>query len=110
MLDDWLFPRFEFDRCIVVLGGASVEPLREENDWLRLCAGVPGFPGGEVTPIDLGLAPDTAGDGEGDIDSRLKGLLRHLGPLVAVVDMTRKPFAQDRVAVRKCCEIPYKDR
>lgn len=47
--------------------------------------------------IDLGLVPDTAGDGEGDCDSRLKGLLRHLGPLVAVVDMARRRFAQERV-------------
>lgn len=104
MLDDGLFPRLEFDRCIVVLGWGSVEPLREENDWLRLCPGVLGFLGGDVITIDLGLAPDVAGDGDGDTDSRLKGLLRHLGPLVADVDMARKPLAQDRVAVRKCCE------
>lgn len=64
-----------------------------------------GFPGGEVTTIDLGLAPDIAGDGEGDVDSRLNGLLRHLGPLVADVDMARKPFAQDRGAARKCSGV-----
>lgn len=49
--------------------------------------------------MDLGLLPDIAGAGEGDCESRLKGLLRHLGPLVADVDMARRPLAQERVAV-----------
>lgn len=51
--------------------------------------------------VEFGLVPDIAGDGEGDCESRLKGLLRHLGPLVADVDMARNQFAQDRVAGRK---------
>ena len=48
--------------------------------------------------IDLGLVLGRAGDGDGDCESRLKGLLCHLGPVVVDVDMAKSPFARRRVA------------
>lgn len=54
---------------------------------MRLCPVGFAAPVGDVKIEDLGLVPGAAGPGEGEGDPRSKGLLRHLAPPGAVVDM-----------------------
>lgn len=85
----WLLLRFELDLCLVVRAGARFDPLRGENDWLRLCA--KGFEVpvgvGEVKTWDFGRSLDMKGPGDGEGESRLKGLLRQREPPTAEVDI-----------------------
>ena len=89
----------EFDLCREIGAGARFDPPNAENDWLRLCAPVFKVPGGEVRMADFGLELDISGLRDGDCDSRTNGLLRHLGPFVAVIDILlsiRHPYANPK--------------
>lgn len=87
VFDDWLLLRFEIDLCLVALGGAIVDPLRGENDWLRLWPPELKPPVGEVMTADLGRSLEVVGTGDGEGEPRLKGLLRHFAPPAAEIDM-----------------------
>lgn len=70
--------RFELERCLVVREGAIVEFIGEK-DWVREWPTWVVAKVGEIT-MDFGLALAGLGPGDGDIELRLKGLLRHNGP------------------------------
>lgn len=70
--------RFELDRWRVVRGGAIIE-FMGEKDWVREWPTLVVARVGEIT-IDFGLTLAGRGPGDGDIEPRLNGLLRHIGP------------------------------
>ena len=78
---------FEFDLSLVFCKGTKVDPLRGENDWLRVCAAGFAEPEGGVKMEDLGLVVDAVGPGDGEGEPLSKGLLRRRAPPAAVVDM-----------------------
>ena len=87
VLDSWLLLLFDTDLCLVVLGGATVDPLKGENDWLRLWPTGLKPSAGEVMTADLGRSPGITGAGDGDGELRLKGLFRHRAPPAAEIDI-----------------------
>lgn len=70
--------RFELERCRVVREGAIVE-FMGEKDWVREWPTLVVARVGEIT-MDFGLALAGLGPGDGVIELRLNGLLRHVGP------------------------------
>lgn len=70
--------RFELERCRVVRDGAIVE-FMGEKEWVRAWPTLVVARVGEIT-MDFGLALAGLAPGDGDIEPRLNGLLRHIGP------------------------------
>ena len=92
MLDDWLVLRLEFERVMLVLGGARFELPKGENDWFRVWPMGLETGGDEVNAIDFGRPPCADGTGEGEGESLEKGLLRHLVLLVVDADIMLSRF------------------
>ena len=68
--------RFELDRCRAVREGAIVV-FMGEKDWVREWPTLVVARVGETT-MDFGLMLAGRGPGDGDMEPRLNGLLRHI--------------------------------
>jgi hypothetical protein len=74
----WEFDLARVESCLPITGP---EP-KGENDWCRAWPVSIGGESGDEMRVDFGLSRPLNGDiiGEGEGESRVKGLLRHRGP------------------------------